>query len=549
MHRLLIILLAVFLFTGQLLFAQEVEVVKSDSVAKIEGELYTIHVVEPRQTLFSIAKTYEVKLSRIAFDNPGVLDGLKLGQALKILKSAQGETIPKEVETEQLELDGEYVLYQVPKKQTLYSISKEYNTTVSAILDANPELSEGLKVGSTIKIPVPKILGVEKDIKVVMEGLPEIVTEESIEETQTRKFSGGKIALMLPLYLTENDTIEARRLEEQPEEVYARSEIGLAFYEGFLMALDTLKKEGFEVEMEVIDTENRPWRIQQMVKNGELNDFDLIIGPLYGKVFNEVAKFGYQNCIPVVTPTLKNQQVVSGNDYVLKLISAEETMIASMGEYLSQSDSTNNIVVYYGGGGEEKLLWSFRQGLEATGMKPASFPTIDLSKSSKDSLRKMLSLVDRNNLILLSTDEVQMASLMRAMSKWSEDAYMVAYVPSAWESFKNVGMDYFDAYRIHRPEMFYVDYQNLEVQHFVQKFRKVYKTEPSTFAFRGYDLANHLLKNLSGIREDGPAYLLRVVETGLQSNFRWTRVANGGLENAAPKMVDYTNYQLKIATD
>ena len=220
-----------------------------------------------------------------------------------------------------------------------------------------------------------------------------------------------------------------------------------------------------------------------------------------------------------------------------------------MGEYLSQSDSTKNIVVYYGGGGEEKLLWNFRKGLETLGMKPASFPTIDLSKATRDSLRNMLSLVDRNNLILLSTNEVKMASLMRAMAKWSEDAYMVGYVPSGWKSFKNVEMDYFDAYRIHRPEMFHVDYEMLEVQYFVQQFRELYKTEPSTFAFRGYDLANHLIKNLSGIHEEGPAYLEKVIESGLQTNFHWKRVADGGLENAAPKMVDYTNYQLKIATD
>ena len=139
MHRFAAIFVLTIVGFGHSLFAQEAEVAKSDSVAKIEGELYSIHLVEAKQTLFSIAKTYEVKLSRIAFDNPGVLDGLKLGQALKILKSAQGETKPTEIENESLELDGQYVLYKVPRKQTLYSISKEYNTTVSAILDANPE--------------------------------------------------------------------------------------------------------------------------------------------------------------------------------------------------------------------------------------------------------------------------------------------------------------------------------------------------------------------------------------------------------------------------
>jgi LysM repeat protein/ABC-type branched-subunit amino acid transport system substrate-binding protein len=551
MLRINAILFALFLLSGYVLHAQEMEVVKSDSVAKIEGQLYSIHVVQPKQTLFSIAKTYEVKLSRIAFDNSGVLDGLKLGQALKILKSAQGETKPVEVSNEALELDGEYVLYKVPKQQTLYSISKEYNTTVSAILDANPELSEGLKVGSTIRIPVPRMLGEKQTAKVEMVGLPDIIKNEGVRPIEKSSASGktGRIALMLPLYLTENDTLEANRLQEQPEKVYERSEIGLAFYEGFLLALDTLKKRGFEADVTVIDTENRPWKIQQMIKKGELKNYDLFVGPLYGKVFDEVSKYAHDNCVPVISPTLKNNQIVTSNDYALKLIPSEEAMVFALGEYLSQSDSTNNIIVHYGASGEESLLWNFRKGLEATGMKPAQFSVVDLSKTTRDSLRLRLSLTGRNNVVLLSTSEVKMASLLRAMSNWVEDAYIVSYAPNAWQGFKNVEMDYLDMFRVHLPTPFHVDYNDLEVQYFVRKYRKLYNNEPSTFAFRGYDLAYHLIQNLADINANGLDYLQQVVETGLQSNFRWKRTANGGLENSSPKIVDYTNYELKTATD
>jgi non-ribosomal peptide synthetase component E (peptide arylation enzyme) len=33
-----------------------------------------------------------------------------------------------------------YVLYEVPAKMTLYSVAKEHNTTVTALMAANPEL-------------------------------------------------------------------------------------------------------------------------------------------------------------------------------------------------------------------------------------------------------------------------------------------------------------------------------------------------------------------------------------------------------------------------
>jgi LysM repeat protein len=160
-----VILSSVFLFVLQA-NAQDFVVVKSDSTAKIDGQEYLIHTAKAKETLFSIAKAYEVKLSRLAFDNPGVLDGLKLGQYLRILKSAMGETLESEEIPSKLDTDGQYVLYTVPKKQTLYAISKEFNTTVIAIQEANPELANGLKVGSTIRIPVPKMLGQDQTEKV-----------------------------------------------------------------------------------------------------------------------------------------------------------------------------------------------------------------------------------------------------------------------------------------------------------------------------------------------------------------------------------------------
>ncbi|MDR0729611.1 MAG: LysM peptidoglycan-binding domain-containing protein, partial [Prevotellaceae bacterium] len=57
--------------------------------------------------------------------------------------------------TEKVRIDGVlYYVHVVKKGETLYSLSKAYNVTVEWITQANPELSEGLKVGRNIRIPV-----------------------------------------------------------------------------------------------------------------------------------------------------------------------------------------------------------------------------------------------------------------------------------------------------------------------------------------------------------------------------------------------------------
>lgn len=554
--RLFAFIFIVFAFAIQNGVAQDLSVEKSDSIAKIEGDVYIIHVVKPKQTLFSIAKAYEVKLSRIAFDNPGVLDGLKLDLPLRILKSAVGETKPPEITEETLELDGHYVLYTVPKQKTLYAISREYNTTISAILDANPELSDGLKVGSTIRIPTPKIFGNEKingekkDTKMEMVGLPDIVRNRITPFVyDSVKPASSTIALVLPLYLDLNDTLRTKKLEKEPEGIYDKSEIALQFYEGVLLAMDTLKALGYKVNLKVIDDENQPWKLRNLVAKGEFKNTDLIIGPFFSKTITEISGYAYQHCIPLVSPTIKGVNIISDNPYVFKMIPSDEAMIVAMGSYLAKSDSTNNMILHYGTADEQKLLWRFRKGLESSSQKQISFPAYDISKSGTDSIRNKLSLTRRNNIIVLSNNEVKLAGLIRRISNWTKDASIVSFAPNTWTTFRNIEVHHFDQLRMHMPTAFHVDYERLEVQEFVQKFRAKFNTEPSSFAFRGYDLFMHFVRNLDGIKANGVEYMELVEETGLQSSFRWKKLEDGGFENTRALIVDYSGLKLKLATD
>ena len=50
------------------------------------------------------------------------------------------------------ELNETFVLHKVSKGDTFYSLTRYYNVLKSDLLALNPELSEGLKLGTTIKI-------------------------------------------------------------------------------------------------------------------------------------------------------------------------------------------------------------------------------------------------------------------------------------------------------------------------------------------------------------------------------------------------------------
>ena len=126
-------------------FAQEPATVeKSNNKVILEGKIYYIHMVKPGQTLYSIAKAYHVSQKQIAIENPGVMSGLQIGQALKIpLKTTMDEQIDTSPGQKPAYDEEGFAYYKVKRRETLYSIARFYNVAVEQIRTANPELGWG----------------------------------------------------------------------------------------------------------------------------------------------------------------------------------------------------------------------------------------------------------------------------------------------------------------------------------------------------------------------------------------------------------------------
>ena len=104
----------------------------------IEEIDYVVYEVEPGDTLYSIAKKYNSKVSSIKAYNNLTSDILSIGQVLQI------PIRPKETE---------YQSYLVERGDTLYSIASKYNTTVDAIRELNSLTTNLLQIGQNLKIP------------------------------------------------------------------------------------------------------------------------------------------------------------------------------------------------------------------------------------------------------------------------------------------------------------------------------------------------------------------------------------------------------------
>jgi peptidoglycan endopeptidase LytF len=114
-------------------FAQKNENGESNSVKN-----YKTHKVEKGQSLYAIAKLYNVELNSIIMENPDAIDGIKTGQELKIPIT---KSSPVKKENQQPEKNSSIqpnsTSHKVIKGETIYSICKKYNLNQEQLISLN----------------------------------------------------------------------------------------------------------------------------------------------------------------------------------------------------------------------------------------------------------------------------------------------------------------------------------------------------------------------------------------------------------------------------
>lgn len=138
----------------------------------INGEIYIIHRIESKDTYYALGRRYKAQVNTIMSVNnkknlkPG--DTVKIPTGRKPTASLVQTTASNNSTQDQSKILTEY---KVGKSETLYAISRRFNTSVDAIKQMNNLSSNSVKEGQMLKIP-------NSDYR---EPLPEIIETPVID--------------------------------------------------------------------------------------------------------------------------------------------------------------------------------------------------------------------------------------------------------------------------------------------------------------------------------------------------------------------------------
>lgn len=111
----------------------------------VNGNEYYVFSVQPGNTVYAISKKFSVEPADIIAANPDAKNGLSIGQEILIPIDKIDKKVAKKTE---VKLDGKYILHTVQRKETLFSISRDYGVDINALIDINPESAANLSTGS-----------------------------------------------------------------------------------------------------------------------------------------------------------------------------------------------------------------------------------------------------------------------------------------------------------------------------------------------------------------------------------------------------------------
>lgn len=532
------------------------------------------HTVVKGETLYGIAKTYNISQADIVALNPEAHGGVKAGQVL---------VIPQPASSAKDEQRAEFIYHTIAKGETLYSLSKRYNTTIEKILSLNPGVSPtNFKINTVLKIEpntltelaevstvtmtpyvaksgdsfksISKKTGIDVDelkaanpniskVKagqtvqipiLVHDSIMVAVNDDNESELKENHFDRVKeifdaihevkentavnVALLLPYML--NDTIVSKQAAQYTE-----------FYKGFLLAVDEVRKNyDNKINIFTYDTQNNLQGLNMILEKPEMKDMDVIFAANGNEQLNVLSQYANENKIYLInTFSVKSEQYET-SPYAIQVNIPQSFMLADVFDWYDDVfEGCDVIMVHKSGSTKKDLTNELKAHIAQLG---DSIHEVEYKSILKpDMISEKMNPGKRYVIIPTSGAKDVMSQLVLSVKKTKTErtdvSVSVLGCPE-WVVYMEDWRDDFHAIDTYFYSRFFANPDVKKINEFKREYSRWYGEKllnaAPCFGFLGYDTGMFFLKNLCERGNDFST--LNESYEGLQSAFEFERVNN-----------------------
>ena len=520
----------------------------STSKTKVNGKVCYSHIVLERQTIYSICKAYGVTADDLYKFNAGLQEnGLKKNSIILIPEqealaedTEKGQTeakVEKEEAKTEVKATGKKLKKHTAKwYETIDDIAEKYGVTAEEILKLN-----GLEPGAEITrmkllIPNPntetastesETLATAQDTTFAVQdttmSADSIVLADSSEianeATITKK--SVNLAIMLPLAAT-GTTSKVNYMD---------------FYCGVLYALYNSSNAGIETDIKVFDTAN-----DAVPESEFFNGCDFAIGPVYTKDIENIMPKVPEDMVVVSPLDHRAFKLTQKYPNLIQAPTNRKYQYADLVDWMKSDLKEGDNIIYITETNTRDTLATkeMTKILNDAGVEYKKFSyTILQGRGISSAIFANMTKGGTNRVIIDSESEAWVNDLVRNLNILKKRANIVLYSPSKIKSFESIDAEALYATSLHTSMSYNINYDAAEVKDFLLKYRAIFHTEPSLFAFQGYDIATYFINLVHTYGADWKNMLTTAKMSGLQTDFKFYKEEGKGAVNQGVRRTEF----------
>lgn len=395
------------------------------------------------------------------------------------------------------ELKEKYEIYEVKKGDTFFNIKQRFGVTRGELLLLNPELREGLKLGMILKL---------KELPVEV-----LLTDEDYYNDHIDYDKDLKVALLLPFrtYKYQSDTLLLK-------EIFANNSrlvnIATDFYLGAEIAVDSLRNQGVRIQFTTYDTgERRSSELNNIITQNNLNDNDVVIGPLYSEQATTIAS---NVNIPVIYPVYSGDQSGFANSNIVKTSPEKKVFREELERYiiekLNQTDSIvsdtivnqkmpNANIIIVGNDDYESVQTS---KLIQSNLNFSTSALVNILQPEEGYIAKtrFLELLkpNENNWVIIATDDrVIVNDAINSLISLPEETTAKVFTFDKGRTYDKVDNNKLAKIGFTYVSDEFIDENSPNARIFNQKYQRKNNALPSFYATKGFDITYDILIRLA----------------------------------------------------
>ena len=540
---------------------------KSVVTKTIDGKKYIIHKVEKGESLYAISRLYGLDVNTVVINNHDAIDGLQVGQELRIPTNTDSAQLPiintSTTLSNQNPIDTlKYICHKVQKGETIYGITKKYNIDEKTLISYNPTINSGIKEGNVLIVGLKKVVNsttsttssiqptTTSTVNNLQSSNLQSVTPTSNTDSlllSKQKKSAYRIGLFLPFKLNQLDLINIDELVQKKSSFPTSQAIAMDFYTGFKKVVDSLSTQNFDITLSLFDVDERDSaKIESICKSAEFKRLDAIFGPLSANEFKIVASKAKTLGIPAVAPMVQNNKILFNNSLLSKVNPSQHTLIEGLADYCLDSLPNSNVILVSTTAKDVAYTKTFKKRFNDN--------LFAHGKATKDTLAEVKGIAgvknvfrsDKKNIVIAFTNNpVYLQDFITQLANFSDKKDFVLVGFGSVANIENLDQEYLNRLHFHFATTNHTDYINVATTQLAKQYQDIFNTEPSDFYFEGYDVASYYLSN---IKKDGLPFfanLDKVTWKGISTDFKFYRPDSAtGFENRAMSIYKYNDYKL-----